>query len=66
MTATNQLVYVDTGYACFGLVLDADDRVVDAAPIAKWAIGKDAQFVRAYWSRKRQLRAWVVVDGGRS
>lgn len=39
--AENRIFAVDTGYAYFGLVVDDQSIVVDAAPIAKWAIGKD-------------------------
>jgi len=42
---------VSLPYATFALCV-RDGRVVDAAPIAKWAIGKDEREVAAYY-RKR-------------
>lgn len=49
-----QLCQVTLYYACYGIVVD-DDRIVEAAPIARWAVGKPfAEFV-----------AWVRRKGGR-
>lgn len=38
-------------WATFGLAV-RDGRVVDAAPIAWWCVGKDERYVANYW-RKR-------------
>lgn len=58
----NRLLQVDTGYACFGIVV-TDGVVTEAAPIAKWAVGKTLTEVTAHFSRKSaQVRE--VADGG--
>lgn len=44
-------VWVSLPYATFGLAV-AGGRVVDAAPIARWAIGKPERQVAAYYRRK--------------
>ena len=31
---------LDTGYACGGLIVDAHGRVVEAAPIFWWTVGR--------------------------
>lgn len=49
-----RLLQVDVGYACFGVVVEGG-KVVDAAPIGRWMIGKDEGVVRA----------WVAQKGGR-
>jgi hypothetical protein len=45
------LIQVDTGYACFCLVV-RDGVVVEAAPIAKWVMGKSVEYVVSYFRRK--------------
>lgn len=45
------LYRITTGYACFGIVVEAG-RVILAAPIARWARGKPWEGVRAYYERR--------------
>ena len=42
------LIRIDIDYACFGLVIK-DNKVVEAAPIARWCIGKDKDYIIKYW-----------------
>lgn len=44
-------IWVSLSYATFGLAV-WDGRVVDAAPIARWSIGKDEKSVADYYRRK--------------
>lgn len=44
-------IWVSLPWATFGVAV-ADGRVVDAAPIARWAIGKPEAQVAAYFRRK--------------
>lgn len=44
-------VWVSLSYATFGIAV-ADGVVVDAAPIARWAIGKDERRVAEFYRRK--------------
>jgi hypothetical protein len=46
-----KLFQVDVGYACFGLIVE-DQTVIEAAPIAQWAVGKQAQKVFDYFLGK--------------
>lgn len=39
-------------YACFG-VLVVGKKVVDAAPIGKWMVGKDVDYCRGWVRRKK-------------
>ena len=41
-------------YACYGIVIE-DDRIVEAAPIARWAVGKSFEY----------FKNWVRGKGGR-
>lgn len=50
-SAEPQWIWVSLPFATFGLAV-LDGKVVDAAPIARWCIGKDEQYVADYW-RKR-------------
>lgn len=34
------------------MLVSEDDKIVDAPPIAKWTIGKDAEVVMDYYERK--------------
>ena len=45
------LHWVSLPYATFGIITDAG-RVVDAAPIARWTIGKPDRYVYSYYLRK--------------
>lgn len=51
MIAAGALIWVDLPYACFGLIVRGG-RVVDAAPIARWSVGKDERFVADYYRKK--------------
>lgn len=51
------LIYVDLPYACFGLEAH-EGVVVDAAPIARWAVGRPLEEVRRYFEKKG-LRQWI-------
>jgi len=44
-------VWVSLDYATFGLRVEGG-RVVEAAPIARWTIGKSEQYVADYFRRK--------------
>lgn len=55
--------WLDTGYAVFGLGVDAAGIVRRAPPIAAWARGKSARGVLTRYFRRG---AWVaqLVEGG--
>lgn len=44
-------IWVSLTYATFGIAT-RDGVVVDAAPIARWAVGKDERFVADFYRRK--------------
>lgn len=44
--------YVDIGYAVFG-IFSKDDIITDAAPIAKWMIGKTLKEVKPWLLKKK-------------
>ena len=43
--------WVSLSYATFGVCVEGR-VIVDAAPIARWSVGRDYQDVLAYYSRK--------------
>ena len=49
-----ELIIIDTGYAYFGL-LARDGIIVQAPPIARWTIGKEVEWVMAWYVRKAQV-----------
>jgi len=50
--SSDVLYYVDLSYACYGVIV-RHEKVIHAAPIARWAIGKPfAELVR-FIKRKR-------------
>jgi hypothetical protein len=64
------LVRVTTKYFCAGLIANDEGIVIEAAPIMKWAKGKDYADVLAYYSLRNTLVAydtlyrwedWVIV-----
>lgn len=56
-------IWVSLPYATFG-ILASGGRVIDAAPIARWAIGKDESYVADYYRRKGAwFHAWSEPVG---
>lgn len=53
---SQMLYWIDTKYACFGLIVD-HNVIVDAPPIAKWTIGKDINYVINYYKYKKKGKA---------
>jgi hypothetical protein len=52
-------LWISLSYATFGLRI-IDDRVAEAAPIARWMIGFTVQQVWDYCASRRDARfAWV-------
>lgn len=52
------MIWVSLPYATYGIEVAAG-VVVDAAPIARWMIGKDTQFVRSWIAKKGGT--WIVL-----
>ena len=48
-----RLYQIDVGYACFGVILGPAGRIVDAAPIGRWMIGKGKEVVARWVNSKR-------------
>ena len=46
--------WVDIGYACYGIIAE-NGRVIDAAPIASWMIGRTLKEIRPFLVRKRAI-----------
>ncbi len=44
-------IWISLSYATFGIAV-ADGVVVDAPPIAKWALGRDEREVAGYYRRR--------------
>lgn len=44
-------IWVSLPYATFGIEV-SNNRVVDAAPIGAWMIGKNTQFIREWITKK--------------
>ena len=57
-----RLIWVSLPHATYGLLV-AGGVVVDAAPIARWMVGRDERMV-AEWLRKRGARLIAIDDAG--
>lgn len=51
-------IWVSLPYATFGIEVDGG-RVIDAAPIGNWMIGKDTKFIREWIAKKKGI--WKVL-----
>ncbi len=58
MDGTEQLYWIDIGYACFGIVAK-DGTVIDAAPIVRWMIGQSLANIKP-WLLKRKAKGILV------
>lgn len=48
----HRLFQITSRYYCAGLVFDVETRLcVEAAPIVKWLVGADFEYVKAYCKR---------------
>lgn len=43
---------VDSNYFCAGLI-EKDGKVIEAAPIQKWMIGKNIEYIKEYCVKKK-------------
>jgi hypothetical protein len=55
----SQLVRVVAPHFVAGLVI-VDDTCTRAAPILRWAVGKNADYLRSYFRRKQWLATIVA------
>ena len=56
-----KLIRITTSYFCLGIEVE-DDKIVKAPPILRWAMGKNPQEVKDYFTRKETLEKWEVFD----
>jgi len=47
------LYWISLHYATFGIVVDDDLKVVGAAPIGQWMIGKDISYIQNWVKLKK-------------
>jgi hypothetical protein len=52
MTPSCELWQVTVPYACYGIVVSRG-KVIEAAPIANWMVGKSEQFVSGWIAMKK-------------
>ena len=58
-TSTRRLVRVTAPYLCAGVVVESrTSRILDAAPIIRWAVGHTIEDLRRHARRKR----WTMEE----
>lgn len=55
----DKLAHIDVGYACFGVQIE-DGIVTDAAPIARWMVGKDFKKQVQPWLRHKRAKVLII------
>jgi hypothetical protein len=60
--AITHLVRIDMPYACFGMVV-VNGVVTEAAPIARWSIGRRGRDSVRYWKKRGAKVQWTLLDG---
>jgi len=50
-----RLYQIDTGYACAGVIVNADNIVIQTAPIFRWMIGKPTSQIKK-WKKIKAIR----------
>lgn len=60
-----KLFLIDTSYACFAIGVQ-DSKVIEAAPIAHWTIGKSFEFVIEYYKTQKKGKIIEVDTKARS
>jgi len=58
--AKYKLYWVSTDYATFSLMANTSGKIVQAAPIANWTIGKSAYGVTQYYANKKNATIAVT------
>lgn len=46
------LYQIILNYACFGIIVSEDDKIIDSAPIGRWMIGRDLKDVKRWINSK--------------
>jgi hypothetical protein len=57
-------VYVSTTIYTCSIDFDARGRITKAAPILRWAVGRDKDKLKAYLAGRRILRDWMEYSDG--
>jgi hypothetical protein len=60
---TQYLYRFSLPWATFGVVVGDNNFVIDAAPIARWTIGKHITHVQAYYTKRGAEVLRRVIDG---
>ena len=55
------LVRVTTTYFCAGIIVESG-KIVESAPIMRWAIGKTPEELKAYYTRRQVLTNWELLE----
>jgi hypothetical protein len=55
------LYSIDTGYAYFGIV-EENGVAIEAAPIAKWCVGKNIDYVLKYFRENKKANIIKIED----
>lgn len=55
-------VWVSLRWATFGVRVEGG-RVVDAAPIASWCVGRGEAWVADYWRRRGAVFVRIIPEG---
>jgi len=50
-----ELVVNNKFIACFGIILNEQEIIIDAAPIGKWMIGKKLLEIKQFYSKTKYL-----------
>lgn len=53
------IIQVDSGYFCAGIDVK-EDKIIMAAPILRWSIGKTFTWFEKYAGRKRWKLTWAA------
>ena len=43
---TEEVYQVDTGYACFGIEVDTEGKIIKTAPIGRWMLDKNIKEIK--------------------
>lgn len=60
-----QRIYqITTSYACFGIITNQEGQIIETAPIAAWAKGRDISEVLHYFMTKKKANIVEIKEEG--
>lgn len=56
-----ELFIDNTFIACFGATLDENEKIINAAPMGKWWLGKKLSVIKEYYNKTKYTGTYITI-----